>query len=928
MYCFDKGYIQTTIPIDHWHLVTIPPGRATKDRYMEIITTHLNADFDAFASMVAAKKLYPDAVVAFPGAQEKNLRDFFIDSTLYILSIERAKDIELDKVTRIVLVDTRQKSRIGRFGEIVDSGNVEIHIYDHHPDSEDDIHGDQELVREVGATVTLLIQELQKRGIEVNAEEATVLALGIYEDTGSFTFSSTTAEDLAAAGWLLSRGANLNIISHLMTSELDKDQIELLHQLIQEMEVITIGGIDIVVTAAGAENYVGDLAILVHKLRDMENPEAIFAVVRMEDRIHLICRSRVDEVNVGDIASEFGGGGHATAASATVRNMSLYEARDKLVRLLHERVRPKRQAREIMSRPVISVGPDQTMDEAAELLSRYQISSMPVTQDGTAMGILHRNAVEKALHHGLHAHPVSEFMNPGIMFVTPDESIERVLSVATEGRQRLVPVIDRGAIVGVISRSDLLEHLKLPLRSDSSGAEEFPSGKTRSKSVRRLLEERFPRRVMEILRRAGEVAEQRDENVYLVGGAVRDLLLRIHNLDIDLVVEGAGIPFSRELAATFDGCRVRSHEKFGTAVLLFEDGFKIDVATARHEYYTVPGALPTVEMSSIKRDLYRRDFTMNTLAVRLNPRTFGQVLDFFGGARDIKEKVIRVLHNLSFVEDPTRILRAIRFSTRFGFTIGKHTLSLLKGAVKMKMFDKVEGKRLLNELVHILDEKSPIAPLKLMGGLGIFSALHPALDLNHRVSELIEAVSEVLAWWRYLFAQDKIESWSVYFLALTDPLSDEDFEDVIRRFSIVRPKKKDLVRERREAAYILSQLSRVAFNRPSEVANILRMRSMETLLFIMAKTGREQSRREISTYITSLRHAKPHLTGRHLIEMGFESGPIIGTILQTLRAARIDGLVSTEQEERKLVSELFLIDGKQADMARFMNRKKRPATGV
>lgn len=872
---------------------------------MEIITTHLNADFDAFASMVAAKKLYPDALVAFPGAQEKNLRDFFMDSTLYILSIERAKNIDLEKVTRLILVDTRQRSRIGRFAELAESGGVDIHIFDHHPDSDDDVTGSVETVREVGATVTLLIQELQKRGIDINAEEATVLALGIYEDTGSFTFSSTTAEDLEAAGWLLAAGANLNIIANMMTSELNRDQIELLHQLIQETEVVTIGGIDIVVTSAGVENYVGDLAILVHKYRDMDNPEAIFAIVRMEDRVHLICRSSVDEVNAGEFCAEFGGGGHATAASATIRDLSLYDAREKLIGLLHERVRPKRKAAEIMSRPVITIHPDQTLADAAELLSRYQISSVPVVSNGTAMGILHRQSVERALHHGLDAQPVSEFMNPGVVFVTPGDSIEQVLAATTEGRQRLVPVIDEGTIVGVISRSDLLEHLKLPLRSDSSGPEEFPIGKMRSKSVRRLMEERFPERVMDILRRAGEVAERRDEQVYLVGGAVRDLMLRIHNLDIDLVVEGGGIEFSRALAALFPGCRVRSHEKFGTAVLLFEHGFKIDVATARHEYYEVPGALPTVETSSIKRDLYRRDFTMNTLAVLLNPRSFGKVLDFFGGARDIKERNVRVLHNLSFVEDPTRILRAVRFSSRFGFSIGKHALSLLKGAVKMRMFDKVEGKRLLNELVHILDEKNPMAPLSLMASLGIFSALHPALDFVGRTRDLVEAVTEVLAWWRFLFMQEDLESWIVYFWALTDSLTDEELEDVVRRLSIVRSKRKDLLRERQQAANVLAQLARGELTRSSQIAQVLQLRSMEALLFMMAKTNREDSRRRISAYITKMRHVKPDLTGKDILELGYEPSPTVGLILQTLKSARLDGLVNNVQEECLLVERLF-----------------------
>jgi len=873
---------------------------------MEVITTHVNADFDAFGSMVAAKKLYPDAVVAFPGSQEKNLRAFFMESTLYILSIERAKDIDLDQVDRLILVDTRQKSRIGLFAKLAESGRAEIHIYDHHPDSDDDVKGDVEFISILGATVSMLTEMIRERGIELNAEEATVLALGIYEDTGSFTFSSTTARDLKAAAWLLEKGANVNIISNTMSSDLSTDQIQLLHQMIQESEVISFGGVDVLVTTATTENYVADLAILVHKYKEMENPDAIFAVVRMEDRVHLIGRSSVDEVNAKEIAEEFGGGGHPSAASGTVRDMSLHRAREKLIDLLHEKVRPKHRAGEIMTRPVVKIEPERSIAEAAEFLTRYQISSLPVVRNGRVLGILHRNAVEKAIQHNLQDQRVEDYMDPGVVFVTQDETIENVLRITVEGRHRLVPVIEDGTMVGVISRSDLLEHLKLPRESDSTGPEDYPVGRMRAKNVRRLLEERLPGEVLDILKQAGAVAETRGEQVYLVGGAVRDLMLRNRNLDIDLVVEGEGIPFARDLAAKFLGCRVKGHEKFGTAVMLFADGFKIDVATARHEYYARPGALPTVEISSIKRDLYRRDFTINTLAVKLNPKTFGQVIDFFGGARDLKEKIIRVLHNLAFVEDPTRILRAVRFSSRFGLTIGKHTLTLMKSAVKMNLFDRVEGKRLLNELLHILEEKNSIPALEMMAGLGIFRALHPALDFDSKAKELAEAVAGVLSWWKYLFLKDSLEKWQVHFLALTDSMTDSDFEAVLRRFSVVRSRARDLVKERLGLRQALAILSREHIERPSQVVSILKGLSLEALLFMMAKTAREETRMSISEFITTLRHIEPALKGKDLVAMGYEPGPEFGKTLAALRDARLDGLVTTIEEEREFVRKFWL----------------------
>lgn len=875
---------------------------------MDVITTHIGADFDAFASMVAAKKLYPDALVSFSGSQGKNVRDFFMESTLYILSIERAKDIPLEKIDRLILVDTRQKSRIGRFAQVAESSTVEIHIFDHHPTSDDDIQGHMEVVEEVGATVTLLVREIRNRGIELNAEESTVLALGIYEDTGSFTFPSTKSVDMEAASWLLSRGANLNIISNMMTSELTTDQIEVLHQLIQESEKINIGGLEIVITTAAAENYVGDLALLVHKLKDMESMSAIFALVRMEDRIHLIGRSSVAEVNAGDIAAEFGGGGHHQAASATIRDSSLFESRHKLLRLLNERVRPKQTAGEIMSRPVIFLEPDRTIGEAGEFLSRYQVSSLPVVSSGSVLGILNRNAVEKAIHHGLEDQLVTEYMNPGVPAVLPDTPIEQVLRITMDRRYRIVPVVDDGNVVGVISRSDLLEHLKLPLASDTTGPEEFPSGRQRTRSVRKLMEERLPSRILGIFRLSGEVAEERGESVFLVGGAVRDLLLRNNNLDLDLVVEGEGIPFARELAGRFPGCRVRSHEKFGTAVMLFPDGLKIDIATARHEYYERPGALPTVEMSSIRRDLYRRDFTINTLAVSLNRSVFGQVLDFFGGGRDIKERVIRVLHNLAFVEDPTRIMRAIRFSSRFGFTVAKHTVTLMRGAVKMKVFDKIDGKRVTNELIHILEERSPSDCLGVMAGYGVLQAIHESLNFGDRSKSLFESTAGVLSWWRYSFSRDRLEAWRVYFLALTDGLTNEDCEGLMERLSFPGSLRRKWLYERTEMRKCLAVLASMGNIRPSETVRFLERFSLECLLFMMAKTTREETRMSISEYVSVHRHVKPLLTGTDLKQMGYEPGPSFSSILNSLRDARLDGEAVTAEDERAIVRKLYPLD--------------------
>src|SRR4030042_1898356 len=209
---------------------------------MEVIITHINADFGALPSLLAAHKLYPEAKLVFPGSQEKSLRDFFVRSTFYILEADRAKDIALEKVTRLIMVDTRQRSRIGRFAEIVDKPGLEIHIYDHHPASADDVKGTLEAIEGKGATITIILRQLRERGITITPDEATIMMLGIYEDTGSLTFSSTTADDFTAAAYLLTQGASLNIISDMITRELTAEQVFLLNDLIRSAERYDIRG--------------------------------------------------------------------------------------------------------------------------------------------------------------------------------------------------------------------------------------------------------------------------------------------------------------------------------------------------------------------------------------------------------------------------------------------------------------------------------------------------------------------------------------------------------------------------------------------------------------------------------------------------------------------------------------------------------------
>ncbi|MBW1917961.1 MAG: CBS domain-containing protein [Deltaproteobacteria bacterium] len=873
-------------------------------RSLEVITTHLNADFDALASMVAAKKLYPNALLVFPGAQERNLREFFVRSSLYFLDFAKVKDINLEEIKRLILVDVRQASRIGKFAEALPNKDIELHIYDHHPSSPDDLSGDLEVIRPAGAAVSILTKIIRERQLPITPDEATIMALGIYEDTGSFTFASTTVEDFEAASYLLSQGANLNTVSEMLTRELTAEQVALLNDMIRNASTLNINGVDIVLARATASQYIGDFAVLAHKYMDMENINVLFALAQMEDRVYIVGRSRLQEVNVGEILSEMGGGGHSYAASATIKDTPLAQVEETLRQILQTQISPRRTARELMSFPVKAISPEATMADAHQSLTRLNMNALLVMDQEKLVGLISRQIVEKAIYHGLQDLPVKEYMTTEFATVGPEASLAEIQQRLVISKQRLLPVVAQNRVLGVITRTDLLNLLM----ASGAGAE-FKLDKDlvqplRKKKISGLLRERLPQRILKILHQVGRVADELGYNAYVVGGFVRDLLLRHENLDIDIVIEGDGIAFARKFAERHE-VRVRVFHKLKTAVIIFPDGFKIDVATARTEYYEAPGALPIVEGSSIKMDLYRRDFTINTLAVKLNERHFGILIDFFGAQRDLKEQRISVLHNLSFVEDPTRVFRAIRFEQRFNFQISKLTASLIENAVKINFFERLSGSRLFGELKLILQEENPIPAIARMASFNLLQFIHPSLRCDQATKWMLDQVRAVLSWYDLLFLDDPYERWLVYFLGLIEPLKGEQLRELTHRLNM-KPKMAETMLWAKEAAdEALVRLYRQPDLGRREIYHLLHMLPTEFLIYMMAKTRQEASKRAISLYFTQLKNVQPLLKGRDLRAMGYTPGPQFKIMLQSLLDARLNQEVSTIEEEREYIRTHF-----------------------
>jgi len=872
-------------------------------KFTEIITTHTNADYDGIASLAAAKKLYPNAYVLFPGTSEQGALQILEKLVDNIIFQENLKKINLKEIKRLILVDTRNPKRLAGLEEFILKNKPEIHIYDHHPEQIGDIIPDVLIFKETGSTTTILVEKLIEKGITLSSDEATLLMAGIYEDTGWLSYSSTKPEDFKACSWLLQSGARLEEVRSLISRDMSRVQIKLLNEMLESLKKYSIYEIEVAITSATSEEYVGDFAVLVQKVKDMENLSVIFGIGRFGDKIYLVGRSRTPDVNVGEILSIFGGGGHAYAASANLKDFTIFQVEEMLISELKKKIQKPKVARDIMSLPVKYVFPETTVEDAKDVLTRYNINMVPVCEENAGklkiVGLISRQNVEKASFHGYGGNEVKDFMTTEFFSVRPEATIKEIQELIFRGRQRLLPVVNEDdEPVGVITRTDFLRIVQ-----DEQIREEKISGEREefSKNLKKLMKEFLDEDTLERLISIGEVASDMGYNAYLLGGIVRDMLLRRKNYDVDIVVEGDGLKLAHKIASLLKA-KITEHKKFGTAQLTFEDGKKIDIATARVEYYPSPGSLPTVEKGSLKLDLYRRDFTINTLAVKLNPENFGELIDFFGGVRDLKDGIIRVLHNLSFVEDPTRVFRAIRFEVRFNFKISKHALYLIKNAVKMNVFELLSGNRLFTELELILKEEDPSKIFDRISELSVMECIYRGLDWK-MIKPVFLRAQDVIKWYELLYTGSSVSKEIVLFLALFNDFSFQQIKQIVTKFGIVGLfAKKILVAKEKENS--VNEILRNASD-ASDVYFALKDIPPEVVLYYMAKSDNDNVRKNISLFFKKLINIELSINGNDLIALGYKPSNLFSEVMKRLIKERINGRVKTKEDEINFVKNHF-----------------------
>lgn len=798
----------------------------------KVIILEEGADLDALSCAYGLLLLYEDAYLLRPSYLSKRASEVLSSFSDRFRTLE-----ELPEKFDLLLVDSHN------YEEYLQSlgGRIrDIYIYDHHPKAPKGFKGK---VDSVGSCTTLVVEELMEKEIEIDSLSATLLAFGIYEDTGMLTYEGTTYRDAKAIAWLLERGLNLSLLRKSLSGGISKEEIDLLSKHMVSLESLYVDGKKISLVVLRMEEYKPDILSLLYELKEIKESSAFFVIVEAGGKSYLFGRSIRGEFDVSSVLESFGGGGHEFASAGKFEGVPAERLKGLLEALLKGEKVPLK-VKEIMSYPPFLIHEDMDVDLALLELSQRNYAGAPVIDDrGRLVGIVYKKNLLKAQRHGIKGR-VKDFMVEEFHTLELEDFIWKAEEILSKYGEKLIPVVEEDRVVGVITRMDLLH----AYRRHIQGLRAIEKKISIPEDIRGLLEE------------IGQEAKGLGYKVYLVGGVVRDLLMRKRIWDLDLVVEGDAIALACKLGEKWQ-VNCHTFQEFGTAHMKYKD-YKLEFATTRRETYPHPGSYPVVEWATLKEDLLRRDFTINAMALSLNPEDFGTLIDYFGGLRDLKDGIIRVLHPMSFVEDPVRILRALRFAGRFGFKLSKGTEKLLKKAVSLGLLKKAPRGRILNELRLALREERLLEILRLYKRYGVLEQIIEGFVFKPELESLLERLKDIVSWHKIEFPQEALDYGWVFLLLLLKDTKGEDLLKEISAPSWVRESYK-LMKE--NLHNLISKLQKA--QRPSEIYLLLKGKPMALLLILML-----YQKEKVKLYMERLRFIKvdverfKHLKGKELGE--------------------------------------------------------------
>ncbi|MBD1861515.1 MULTISPECIES: CBS domain-containing protein [Trichocoleus] len=911
---------------------------------MDLILCHTTADFDTLGAAVGLTRLQPGARIVLSGGSHPAVHDFLALHRDEYPLIER-RSVSPQQIRSLAVVDAQRRDRIGKTAEWLDLPDIEITVYDHHLNTESDIPATSFQVEPVGATSTLIAEQLQAQAVQLTPAEATVMALGVHVDTGSLTYDHATARDALALAWLMEQGANLKMIAEYIDPGLSPQLQELFAIALDGLQTEELQGHRVAWVLLQPGAYIPGLSSLASRITELTESDALLLAahypVRAVDpgdreetdlddtRLSVIGRSQIEGTDLNELFKPLGGGGHSKAAALTLRGANPESVLQQLRAGLQQQIPQSPTARELMSSPVRTIRPETTINEAQRILLRYGHSGLSVVDaQGQLVGIISRRDLDIALHHGFGHAPVKGYMTTNLKMITPETLLPDIESLMVTYDIGRLPVLEENQLVGIVTRTDVLRQLH-QMQRPTSVVVPGDKGIPLRAPLQEQLKARLVPQLWSVLAVAAQQAEARGWHLYLVGGAVRDLLLADPEAalllnDIDLVVdgyhralqEGAGVELARALQQQYPQARLDIHGQFQTAALLWHkdpelDSLWVDIATARTEFYPYPAANPEVEASSIRQDLYRRDFTINALAIRLTAPRSGELLDFFGGLLDLRSRQIRVLHANSFIEDPTRIYRAVRFAVRLGFEIDPQTEGYIRHAIESGVYDRVQDEnsrapalqtRLKSELKYVLAAPYWQSALQLLSHLGALRCIHPTLTLTPALWHQIRLMSR---WLRRFDSSNTLVHWQMLLEVLIADLAPEYRGKIAANLQLPVNSIEALQQLATTQADLASHLTKP--QKPSQVVQLLSQYDRSTLILIAARSPRAL-RQLIWRYLICWAQVKPLLDGNDLKALGYKPSRQFKQILSDLTAATLDGVIGDRDSAIAFLAQHYPLD--------------------
>lgn len=426
---------------------------------MIIATTHKNADFDGLASVIAATILYPGCVGVVPKMTNKNV-ERFLSTHKTAFNLILPHEVKHDKVSKLIVVDTDQWHRLDRMDKLAQRQDLIIEVWDHHAMGGGDIVAHWSCKERIGSTVTLFAREMEKRGMQLTPLDSTVLLIGLYEDTGHLSFPGTTPDDARAAAYFLENRADLNVAGFFLNPPYEENQKEILFEMMKQTEKRSISGYSIGFNHLTLDKKVPNLAAVVSMYRKIVNVDALFVIFTSEDRHAIIGRSGVEGIDIGQILQLFGGGGHSGAGSATVKDAETPVSKiiDTICTALAAKSTETAKIADIMSFPVVSVGPDTPMREVQALMNSHKIRGVMVTEGDEILGIIVLWDFKKVKKDNQWDSPVKAFMARNILSIGPGEAPTTAARIMIENDVGHLPVVQDNKMIGIVTRTDILTY--------------------------------------------------------------------------------------------------------------------------------------------------------------------------------------------------------------------------------------------------------------------------------------------------------------------------------------------------------------------------------------------------------------------------------------------------------------------------------------